>query len=139
MVVAGTEREKWYLEGRYRPYSKSTLLDLVADIKAIVPEYVASPAPARYPREIHHRRYKTPCAARSKKECRRRASHAAVSAAGNTGTHREGGKSGACLKQNGLRSIGGNRDFLSFENEPETLFGLLRLRIQTAAILPLQD
>jgi len=40
MVVAGTELEKWYLEGRYRPYSNSMLLDLVADIKAIVPEYV---------------------------------------------------------------------------------------------------
>ena len=40
MVVAGTELEKWFNEGRYVPYNNSTLLDLVADIKAAVPKYV---------------------------------------------------------------------------------------------------
>ena len=57
MVVAGTELEKWFLEGRYQPYNNSTLLDLVADIKAIVPEICPHlPRAARYPGEIHCRR-----------------------------------------------------------------------------------
>src|SRR5208283_635734 len=40
MVVSGTTLEKWYQEGRYQPYDNSTLIDLVAEIKAIVPKYV---------------------------------------------------------------------------------------------------
>jgi elongator complex protein 3 len=40
MVVAGTELERWYREGKYQPYDDETMIGLVADIKAIVPPYV---------------------------------------------------------------------------------------------------
>ncbi|GAJ20605.1 unnamed protein product, partial [marine sediment metagenome] len=40
MVVAGTELEKWYREGRYQPYDDHTMFDLIAEIKSVVPKYV---------------------------------------------------------------------------------------------------
>ena len=40
MVVEGTELEKWYREGKYQPYTDDTMLDLIANIKSIVPKYV---------------------------------------------------------------------------------------------------
>jgi elongator complex protein 3 len=40
MVVAGTELEKWYKEGRYQPYDNETMVNLIISIKSIVPEYV---------------------------------------------------------------------------------------------------
>jgi len=42
MVVDGTELEKWYRDGRYQPYADDTMLNLMADIKSIVPRYVCS-------------------------------------------------------------------------------------------------
>ena len=40
MVVAGTELEKWFLDGRYRPYENDVMTGLIAAIKAEVPKYV---------------------------------------------------------------------------------------------------
>src|SRR3990170_2136112 len=40
MVVAGTELERWYNDGRYQPYDCVTMTSLIADIKSIVPRYV---------------------------------------------------------------------------------------------------
>ncbi|OGO40321.1 MAG: tRNA uridine(34) 5-carboxymethylaminomethyl modification radical SAM/GNAT enzyme Elp3, partial [Chloroflexi bacterium RBG_16_57_8] len=40
MVVEGTELEKWFQDGRYRPYDNETMICLVAEIKAVVPRYV---------------------------------------------------------------------------------------------------
>ena len=40
MVVAGTELEKWYREGRYQPYDTDTMVNLMIAIKSIVPKYV---------------------------------------------------------------------------------------------------
>jgi len=41
MVVAGTELEKWYRDGRYRPYDNGTLLDLVSRYQGDCPEICA--------------------------------------------------------------------------------------------------
>src|SRR3972149_1615984 len=40
LVVAGTELERWYREGRYQPYPLEVLVELLVRIKALVPEYV---------------------------------------------------------------------------------------------------
>ena len=40
MVVEGTVLEQWFKEGRYQPYSNDVMVNLMADIKSIVPEYV---------------------------------------------------------------------------------------------------
>ncbi len=40
MVVAGTELEKWYQDGRYRPYPREMMINLLVKIKSMVPKYV---------------------------------------------------------------------------------------------------
>jgi len=40
MVVEGTELEKWYQDGRYQPYDDDTMINLICQIKSIVPKYV---------------------------------------------------------------------------------------------------
>jgi len=40
MVVAGTELEKWQKNNRYQPYDNETMIQLIVDIKSIVPKYV---------------------------------------------------------------------------------------------------
>ena len=137
MVVAGTELEKWYLEGRYRPYGNSTLLDLVADIKAIVPEYVRISRVLRdIPVKFITAGYKDSLRGPVKKRMQAKGIACRCIRCREYG-HRiaEGWKIGEpALKRMDYEASGGNEIFLSFEDERETLFGLLRLRIQTAAI-----
>jgi elongator complex protein 3 len=40
MVVQGTELEKWYKDGRYQPYDDATMINLIIQIKTLVPRYV---------------------------------------------------------------------------------------------------
>jgi elongator complex protein 3 len=40
MVVRGTELEKWYHQGLYKPYDDATMIDLTIAIKSLVPRYV---------------------------------------------------------------------------------------------------
>lgn len=40
VVLPSTEIYQWYKDGRYIPYSSQTLLELLTDIKAIIPPYV---------------------------------------------------------------------------------------------------
>jgi len=40
MVVAGTELEKWYRNGHYQPYDIDTMINLLVEIKSLVPKYV---------------------------------------------------------------------------------------------------
>ena len=137
MVVAGTELEKWYQEGRYQPYNNSTLLDLVADIKAIVPKYVRISRVLRdIPVKFIVAGYKYSLRGPVKKrmqekgiECHcircREYGHRAV----------DGWEIGEpSLKRMDYLASGGTEVFLSFEDERETLFGLLRLRIQPEPI-----
>jgi len=43
LVVAGSELESWYRDGRYQPYGDEEMIDLLVDIKALVPKYVRIP------------------------------------------------------------------------------------------------
>jgi elongator complex protein 3 len=136
MVVEGTELEKWYREKRYQPYEISTMVNLMADIKSIVPKYVRisrvlRDIPAKYItagckdslRGVVKQRMK-----RKGMECQcircREYGHRA----------REGRETGEPrLTRMDYEAAGGKEVFLSFEDETETLFGLLRMRIQPNA------
>jgi len=141
MVVAGTELEKWYRDGRYQPYDDETMINLIAEIKSIVPKYVRisrvlRDIPAKFIvgglkdslRDIAKQRMK-----QQGIECRcircREYGHRA----------REGWEIGEPqMVRMDYEASGGKEIFLSFEDENETLFGLLRMRIQSQPIAGLE-
>jgi len=137
MVVQNTELEKWYREGRYQPYDNETMTNLIMDIKALVPEYVRisrvlRDIPSKFIvaglkdslRDIVKERMK-----RAGQECRctrcREYGHRA----------KEGRQIGEPhLARLDYDAAGGKEIFLSFKDEDDTLFGLLRLRIQKEGV-----
>jgi elongator complex protein 3 len=134
MVVEGTELEEWYRQGRYQPYSHETMISLVADIKAIVPGYVRISrvlrdippdfivgGPKDSLRNVVQERLK-----QQGRECQcircREYGHRVMNG-WEAGEPR--------LVRMDYEAAGGREIFLSFEDERGTLFGLLRMRIQT--------
>lgn len=132
LVVAGTELERWYQEGRYVPYSTERLVELLVQMKLLVPPYARIPRVMRdippqfivagssdsYLRDMLHK----VMAERSLK-CRctrcREYGHRL----------RDGWRIGEpALKRFDYEASGSREIFLSYEDENETLFGLLRLR-----------
>ncbi len=133
MVVEDTELEKWYREGRYTPYPKEVLIDLVADIKALVPKYVRisrvlrdipslyiSGGPRDSLREVVRKRMTEMGSECKCIRCR------------EYGHRTRSGIEAATpqLVRLDYEASGGREIFLSFEDENETLFGMLRMRIQ---------
>jgi len=143
MVVEGTELEKWYREGRYQPYPSEIMIDLMAEIKSIVPKYVRI---SRVLRDIPPKYIVAGCKDSLRgvikermnqrgMECQcircREYGHRAL-------TDREIGE--PRMVRMDYEASGGREIFLSFEDKNETLFGLLRLRIQSKAIaIPEQE
>jgi len=137
MVIDGTELEKWYREGRYQPYPRETMIDLVADIKSLVPPYVRI---SRVLRDIPAQFIVAGCrdslrgivrermeAQGTKCRCIRCREYGHRIMGGRaTGEPR--------LVRLDYEASGGTEVFLSFEDETETLFGLLRLRLQPRPI-----
>jgi len=137
MVVEDTELEKWCQDGRYQPYDDDTMLNLICQIKAIVPRYVRisrvlRDIPAKFIvgglkdslRDITKRRMKqqgTQCRCIRCREYGHRAQDG-----------REIGE--PRIARMDYEASGGKEIFLSFEDENETLFGLLRMRIQSKPI-----
>jgi elongator complex protein 3 len=137
MVVEGTELEKWYRDGRYQPYDNSTLINLVAEMKAVVPPYVRisrvlRDIPVKFIVAGYKESLRGPVQKMMKEkglECKcircREYGHRAAA----------GAKMGEpVLKLLDYEASGGREIFLSFEDDRNTLFGLLRLRIQSEAI-----
>ncbi len=134
MVVEGTELEKWYRNGLYEPYSPETMIALVADIKAIVPGYVRisrvlRDIPSEYIvgglkdslRDVVKQRMKqlgTGCRCIRCREYGHR-----VQAGWETGEPR--------IVRADYEAAEGREILLSFEDEKGTLFGLLRMRVQS--------
>ena len=140
MVVSGTGLEKWYREGRYQPYDDETMINLIMAIKSIVPKYVRisrvlRDIPAKFIvgglkdslRDVAKQRMK-----QQGIECRcircREYGHRAQDG-WETGKPR--------MVRLDYKASGGREIFLSFEDENETLFGLLRLRIESQPIATL--
>jgi elongator complex protein 3 len=137
MVVEGTELERWYQDGRYQPYPDDTMTDLVADIKAVVPKYVRisrvlRDIPPEYIvgglkdslREVVRQRMKeqgTEC------HCIRCREYGHRSQNGwETGEPQ--------MMRMDYEASDGREIFLSFEDSRETLFGLLRMRVQSRPV-----
>ena len=137
MVVQGTELEKWYQEGRYQPYDDETMINLIIKIKSVVPKYVRisrvlRDIPSKFIvgglkgslRDIVKERMR-----QEGTECRcircREYGHRSLA----------GWKIGEPnLVRMEYDAAGGKEIFLSFEDDNETLFGLLRLRIQSRSV-----
>jgi len=134
MVVSGTELEKWYREERYLPYDFDTMINLMVDIKSSVLKYVRI---SRVLRDIPPKFIVAGLKDSLRDVIKQRMKQQAVEC--------------KCIRcreyghraQNGweigeprmvrmdYEASGGREIFLSFEDEGETLFGLLRMRIQS--------
>ncbi|MDO8568574.1 MAG: tRNA uridine(34) 5-carboxymethylaminomethyl modification radical SAM/GNAT enzyme Elp3 [Dehalococcoidales bacterium] len=141
MVVAGTELEKWYREGRYQPYDFDTAVNLMVKIKSIVPKYVRI---ARVLRDIPSQYIIAGCrdSLRNVVQERMKASEIECRCirCREYGHRRRNGREigEPQLVRMDYEASGGREIFLSFEDDKETLFGLLRLRVQDkpGALLP---
>ena len=137
MVVQGTELEKWYQQGRYQPYDDETMIDLIIKIKSIVPKYVRisrvlRDIPSKFIvgglkdslRDIVKERMR-----QEGIECRcircREYGHRSLAGWEIGEPH---------LVRMDYDAAGGKEIFLSFEDDKETLFGLLRLRVQSGPV-----
>jgi len=141
MVVEGTELEKWYRDKRYRPYDDDTMIQLIVDIKLAVPKYVRisrvlRDIPAKFIvgglkdslREIVRQRMREIGIECKCIRCREYGHRA-----------RDGWKIGEPrMVRIDYEASEGREILLSFEDERETLFGLLRLRIQSKPIMALE-
>ena len=137
MVVTGTELEKWYRDNRYQPYAVDTMIDLLVDIKSIVPSYVRI---SRVLRDIPSKFIAAGCkdSLRSviKQRMKQQATECKCIRCREYG-HRARAGWGVGeprMVRADYEASGGKEIFLSFEDENETLFGLLRMRIQAKPI-----
>ncbi|MFC1980054.1 elongator complex protein 3 [Chloroflexota bacterium] len=138
MVVEGTELERWYNDNRYQPYDASTMINLVVEIKSIVPKYVRI---SRVLRDIPPKFIVAGCkdSLRGvvKQIMKRRGVECKCIRCREYG-HRasEGWEiSEPQMTRLDYRASGGTEIFLSFEDEHETLFGLLRMRIPSKPVI----
>ncbi|MEE8194112.1 MAG: tRNA uridine(34) 5-carboxymethylaminomethyl modification radical SAM/GNAT enzyme Elp3 [Dehalococcoidales bacterium] len=133
MVVAGTELERWYRQGRYQPYDDDTMVSLVADIKSGVPKYVRISRVLRdIPAKFIVAGLKDSLRGRLRQVMERRATRCRCIRCREYG-HRaqDGWQIGKPrLVRMDYEASGGREIMLSFEDEMETLFGLVRLRIE---------
>ncbi len=134
MVVAGTELERWYQKGHYQPYDDNTMINLVADIKSIVPKYVRISRVLRdIPSKFITAGLKDSLRGIVKEVMKQRAVGCSCIRCREYG-HRvqDGWEIGQPrLARMDYEASDGRELFLSFEDERETLFGLLRMRIQS--------
>ena len=133
MVIAGTEMEKWQAKGKYKPYDNEIMIKIVANIKAMVPKYVRisrvlRDIPAKYIvgglkdslRDIVGQKMSEEGISCKCIRCREYGHRA-----------KNGWQIGEPqLTRLDYEASEGHEVFLSFEDEMETIFGLLRLRIQ---------
>lgn len=133
LVIKGTELEDWHREGRYTPYSEEELVDLLARAKAHTPKYVRI---SRIMREIPAKFIvagtKTSSLREEVRERMRELGLRCHCIRCREYGHRlkQGWKMGKPeLKRIDYQASEGREIFLSFEDEKETLFGILRMRI----------
>jgi len=137
LVVAGSELEGWYREGRYSPYGNDEIVKLLIDIKTVIPRYVRI---SRLMRDIPAKFI----IAGSKDLGLRgtvRKKMAEMGLACSCIRCREYGHrsrdgwvtGGPEMKRMDYEAAGGREVFLSYEDAGGTLFGLLRLRSEGRA------
>jgi elongator complex protein 3 len=136
LVIAGTELETWYRDGCYRPYPMDAMIDLMIGIKTQVPGYVRIP---RVMRDVPTKFIVAGCKDLAlRNSIKKRMEEIGVRCncirCREQGHRlRDGWKAGKPhLKRLDYEASGGKEVFLSFEDEEETLFGLLRMRIASS-------
>jgi len=141
MVVAGTELEKWYQEGRYQPYDDAAMIKLITEIKSIVPRYVRISRVLRdIPPKFIVGGLKNSLRGIVQQQMKRQAIECKCIRCREYGHRaRDGWEiSEPRMVRMDYEASGGKEIFLSFEDENETLFGLLRVRIQSKLITTLR-
>jgi elongator complex protein 3 len=137
MVVTGTELEKWYQEERYLPYDDDTMINLLVDIKSIVPKYVRISRVLRdIPPKFIVGGLKDSVRDLVKQRMEQQGIECKCIRCREYG-HRaqDGWEIGKPqMVRMDYEASGSQEIFLSFEDENETLFGLLRMRIQSRPI-----
>ena len=141
MVVVGTELERWYRENRYQPYEVSTMVNLMVAIKSIVPKYVRI---SRVLRDIPAKFITAGCKDSLRGVIKRRMKQQGIECKcircreyGHRA--RDGWEIGKPqMVRIDYEASGGKEIFLSFGDEAETLFGLLRMRIQSKPVTKLE-
>ena len=133
MVVEGTELEKWYRAGLYTPYDSDLMTDLIADIKSGVPKYVRisrvlRDIPSKYIVGGLKDSIRDPLRQRMGQRGLRCQCIRCREFGFRVRDHWEVGE--PQLTRFDYEASVGQEVFLSFEDDQETLFGLLRLRIQ---------
>lgn len=133
LVVRGSELENWYRENRYRPYGDEDMIDLLIAVKALIPKYVRI---SRLMRDIPSKFIiagSRDLALRGtiKKRIELIGLHCSCIRCREYGHRlRDDWTIGEpWLTRLDYETLGGKEIFLSYEDENETLFGLLRLRI----------
>ena len=133
LVVEGSELENWYRDNRYQPYDNEDMINLLMDIKTLIPKYVRIP---RLMRDIPSKFIVAGTKDLSLRgTIRKRMSQAGMRC--HCIRCREYGhrlRDGWAIGESRLNRLdyetcGGKEIFLSYEDEKETLFSLLRLRI----------
>ncbi len=133
LVVQGSELESWYQDNRYRPYDDNEMVDLLMAIKVAIPKYVRI---SRLMRDIPSKFIIAGCKDLALRgTIKRRMEQAGLRC--NCIRCREYGhrqRDGWAINKPYLSrmdydTFGGREVFLSYEDVNETLFGLLRLRI----------
>ncbi|MBI2856778.1 MAG: tRNA uridine(34) 5-carboxymethylaminomethyl modification radical SAM/GNAT enzyme Elp3 [Chloroflexi bacterium] len=133
LVVQGTELERWYRDGRYQPYDMGELTELLVQAKALVPPYVRI---SRVMRDIPVRFIVAGCRdlalrdALKARMCELGAECRCIRCREYGHRVRNGWRPGEPrLRRLDYNASGGTEVFLSFEDDSDTLFGLLRLRM----------
>jgi elongator complex protein 3 len=137
MVVEGTELEQWYKDGRYQPYDDEIMIDLTVRIKSLVPKYVRISRVLRdIPSKFIVGGLKDSLRDIVKERMRQQGIECRCIRCREYG-HRTfaGWEAGEpSMVRLDYDAAGGQEIFLSFEDDKETLFGLLRLRIQSGPV-----
>jgi elongator complex protein 3 len=133
LVVRGSELETWYRDNRYRPYGDEEMTDLLMTVKALIPKYVRI---SRLMRDIPSKFIiagSRDLALRGtiRKKMEQTGLRCSCIRCREYGHRtRDGWAVGEPrLTRLDYETLGGREVFLSYEDEKETLFGLLRMRI----------
>lgn len=133
LVVTGSELENWYHDNRYQPYEDEQMIDLLANIKSLLPKYVRVP---RLMRDIPSKFIIAGCSDLALRETVKRRMRELDLRCQCTRCREYGHRlrDGWLVGEPRLTRLDydasqGKEIFLSYEDENETLFGLLRLRV----------
>ncbi len=137
MVVEGTELERWYRDGRFQPYDDDTMINLICRIKSVVPRYVRI---SRVLRDIPSKFIVAGCRDSLRGVVKQRMKQQAIECkcirCREYGHRLQAGWAigEPTMVRTDYEASGGREILLSIEDENETLFGLLRMRIQSKPI-----